>query len=113
MNPPETPPVANSLSEFVEWPIKVHKKWYDRHREEADQNDEIKEQWIDVRPFWKPWFRGQENENWLLSPKLYRISEASTKTLFAFEEEMRGEFKRRAPQLANGLSLPQDKDEWG
>ncbi len=113
MNPSDTSPAANSLSQFIQWSLDLRNKWRTRHGEEADQSDERKERWVDVRPFWKPWFRGQENAAWLLTPKLYRISKTNAKTLFAFEEEMRGEFKRRAPQLANGLPLPKDEDEWG
>jgi hypothetical protein len=60
----------------------------------------------ETEPFWKPWFRGHADARWQLKPKLYRDGELNVEKLFRFEEELRGEFKRRGSQLAEGLRLP-------
>ena len=74
---------------------------------------ELAERWDETKQFWKPWFRGHEEASWRLRPKLYRGGETDISKLFGFEEELRGEFKRRGWQLAPGLTLPVSEDEWG
>lgn len=65
------------------------------------------------KALWKLWFRGHENAEWQLQPKLYRANEPSVEKLFEFEEELRSDFKRRGSQLAEGLNLPAYQDDWG
>jgi hypothetical protein len=56
----------------------------------------------------------QRCDSWELKPKLYRGKDIDIDGFFRFEEELRGEFKRRGAQLAEGLlSLPTRDDEWG
>ena len=58
-------------------------------------------------------FCGHADAGWELKPKLYRDGALGVEKLFRFEEELRGEFKRRGSQLAEGLKLPAYDDEWG
>jgi hypothetical protein len=50
---------------------------------------------------------GSSNQNSTVVEKL------NIDKLFRFEEELRGEFKRRGSQLAESLRLPEHDDEWG
>jgi hypothetical protein len=113
MNQEKPPSVANSVSDFLEWALRTQKRWRDQHRDEANRSRKREKQWDDDAPFWKPWFRGQTDESWRLTPKLYHMTETKTSKLLVFEEEMRAEFKRRGPQLASGFQIPNGDDEWG
>ncbi len=53
------------------------------------------------------WFRGHEQADWKLIPKLYRPEYRG-----ASEAEIRQEFQIRAQQLLQGGRLPTDKWEW-
>jgi FRG domain len=91
----------------------VRKEWSEQHINRAADDLKLKEQWEEIEPFWKPWFRGHADASWHLKPKLYRDGGVNIDKLFRFEEELRGEFKRRGSQLAEGLRLPDHDDEWG
>ncbi len=53
------------------------------------------------------WFRGHEQADWKLTPKLYRSEYRESS-----EAEIRQEFQTRAQQLLQGGRLPTDKWEW-
>jgi hypothetical protein len=112
MDPPDSPKTANSLGEFVRHALDVRQQWLAQHDNEADQDQDLREDWKDLKPFWKPWFRGHEVATWQLKPKLYRNANSKVGELFACEEELRAEFKRRGSQLAEGLTLPAYQDDW-
>jgi hypothetical protein len=113
MTAPDSPKIATSLGELVQQALEVRRQWSDEHTKLAVGDLKLKEQWKEVEPFWKPWFRGHADADWQLKPKLYRDGELNIDKLFRFEEELRGEFKRRGSQLAEGLRLPDHDDEWG
>jgi hypothetical protein len=113
MNPPDSSKVAKSLGEFVEHALHVRQLWIDRHGQEGTEDKERADDWTSTKPFWKPWFRGHEDAEWQLQPKLYRANEPNVEKLFEFEEELRADFKRRGSQLAEGLDLPPYQDDWG
>jgi FRG domain-containing protein len=72
-----------------------------------------------LRAFWKIdretrygeiesiWFRGHEQADWKLTPRLYRPEYRGSS-----EAEIRQEFQIRAQQLLQGGRLPADKWEW-
>ena len=109
MNPLDSPKTATTLGALVQTALDIRRQWSERHAHEGAGDQKLKEQWEEVEPFWKPWFRGHADANWHLKPKLYRDGELNIDKLFRFEEELRGEFKRRGSQLAEGLRLP-DRD---
>ena len=113
MDESESSKIAESVGKMVEQAQAIRKTWVDRHAKEAEQGKDRKEQWEEVKPFWMPWFRGHEQAGWQLTPKLYRGSEVEVNQRFKFEEDLRGEFKRRGSQLVEGLRFPDYDDEWG
>ena len=58
---------------------------------------EIHSKWFtqDDGPF-VPWFRGQQEAEWLLTPRLYRGRELEKVKADEMEDEMREEFIKRA-----------------
>jgi hypothetical protein len=113
MNALDSPKIATSIGTLVQRALDVRKQWSEQHVHGAAGDLKLKEQWEETEPFWKPWFRGHADARWQLKPKLYRDGELNVEKLFRFEEELRGEFKRRGSQLAEGLRLPDHDDEWG
>ena len=76
----------------------------------SEVSNEWKPHWIEKRKAdggnaaaWLPWFRGEENAEWLattaLQPKLYRNT-YDIKAVLDHEQEMRVEFRRRGAQLS-------------
>jgi FRG domain len=113
MNPLDSPKTATTLGALVQMALDIRTQWKQAHTQGVGADQKLKEQWEEVEPFWKPWFRGHVDANWQLKPKLYRNGDLNVEKLFRFEEELRGEFKRRGSQLAEGLRLPDHDDEWG
>ena len=106
MNALDSLKIATSIGTLVQRALDVRKQWSEQHVQGAAGDLKLKEQWEETEPFWKPWFRGHADARWQLKPKLYRDGELNVEKLFRFEEELRGEFKRRGSQLAEGLRLP-------
>jgi len=109
----DSPKIATSLGALVQMALDIRRQWKQEHAQGVGGDLKLKEQWEEVEPFWKPWFRGHADADWRLKPKLYRNEKLNIEKLFRFEEELRGEFKRRGSQLAEGLRLPDHDDEWG
>lgn len=65
---------------------------------------QLKHDWFPHEPTWGPWFRGQSDVTWKLSPKLYRVR-TPTRGIRILEDEIRQEFIMRAPGLAETGSL--------
>jgi hypothetical protein len=86
MNAPDSPKTANSLGEFVQHALEVRQQWLAQHDSEADEDEDLREDWKALKPFWKPWFRGHEDATWELKPKLYRGANRKIEDLFACEE---------------------------
>jgi hypothetical protein len=63
-----------------------------------------RDEWIEGSNYFDPWFRGQTNESWDLTPNIFRYE------LQNEEDEIRAEFQRRGPQL---LTEPPPNDFWG
>jgi hypothetical protein len=110
---PDSPKTARTLGQLVEVALATRNQWRRKHTAEAHGDEKLTEQWEETKQFWRPWFRGHKDADWQLRPKLYRAGEPDVNKLFRFEEELRGEFKRRGWQLAPGFTLPANKDEWG
>ncbi|MGA8659871.1 MAG: FRG domain-containing protein [Chthoniobacterales bacterium] len=113
MEAPESSKIAKSLGKVVELALAPRNRWSKQHADEAKRDKVLREQWDEIKPFWTPWFRGHEEVGWQLKTTLYRGNDLEVDRLFTFEEELRGEFKRRGSQLAAELSLPAYDDEWG
>lgn len=60
---------------------------------------DLKKEWFSKEPTWCPWFRGQTDATWTLSPKLYRGNDPK-RGIRILEDELRQEFVVRAPGLA-------------
>jgi hypothetical protein len=103
MPPPDSLKVARTLSELVVMAMAIRNHWWQQHTEEALGDRKLAEQWEETKQFWKPWFRGHKNADWQLKPKLYRGREPDVDKLFRFEEELRGEFKRRGLATRTGI----------
>lgn len=63
-----------------------------------------RDEWIVGASYFDPWFRGQENVGWPLEPNIFRFG------LLKDEDEIRGEFRRKAPQY---MTEPPPQDYWG
>jgi len=72
----------------------------------------LKRDWFPNELNWGPWFRGQANADWKLTPKLYRQG-PTRRPIRIIEGEFRQEFIMRAPGL-RGLTedKPQNSWEW-
>src|SRR5258708_7255797 len=79
-------------------------------REFSNVAAELRNKWFPKRPTWGPWFRGQAQENWHLTPNLYR-GEPTIRDIREVEDELRQEFMMRAPGL-RGLGDEHPKNMW-
>jgi hypothetical protein len=59
MNLPDSAKIANSLGEFLQHALEVRQQWLGQH--DSEQDEDLREDWKALKPFWKPWFRGHEN----------------------------------------------------
>ncbi|MGA7415139.1 MAG: FRG domain-containing protein [Bryobacteraceae bacterium] len=96
---------VDSVATFVRAVCGIRDEWRDEHARDA--------KWAKENPFWKPWFRGHGDASWLLKPKLYRTPGRAVGDLVTYEEELRGEFKRRGLQLFDQLAPTGDQEKWG
>jgi hypothetical protein len=98
---------ADSLSSFLAAVSEVSKGWRACWVEKQAKEDGFATSWL-------PWFRGEENAEWLsgsaLQPKLYRNG-FDIKMVLEHEQDMRVEFRRRGAQLITERQ-PVDKWEW-
>lgn len=80
-----TPKPAKSLIEFLGQVKAFDKTWFKRDLQ------------------WEPWFRGQEVDDWHLTPKLYRERSFEMVREHEVDDEIREEFVKRAPVLCEHL----------
>jgi hypothetical protein len=95
----KTPPErreANNVSQFLQHVEEIQRDWF---REEEGP--------------WGPWFRGQQQAEWSLTPKFYRPRGFPEVKPEEVEYEMREEFIKRAPILCEALpSGSERRGEW-
>lgn len=65
---------------------------------------QFKSDWFLHEPTWGPWFRGQSDVAWKLTPKLYR-AKPPKRGVRIIEDEIRQEFIMRAPGLSDAGPL--------
>ncbi len=87
---------VNDVSDFLKWVSEVRKHF----------------KFEDDDPF-QPWFRGHDNADWQLTPKLYRGDYGDVEELYKkdVEDEILEEFIVRAPILS--ANIPAHNDKWG
>jgi hypothetical protein len=101
--------LVDSLPCFIAGVSERAQKWNDEWKKKRAVSHETAAGWL-------PWFRGEQNANWLsksgmaLRPKLYRNQEGADK-LLSLEKEMRVAFRRCGTQLITE-QRPSDKWEW-
>jgi hypothetical protein len=100
---------ADSLPSFLAFVSTESKPWREYWIKKQAEDDGFATSWV-------PWFRGEDNAEWILSsalqPKLYR-NEFEPEIILDHEQDMRVEFRRRGAQLIterqpidNGMVLP-------
>jgi hypothetical protein len=97
----------DSLSSFIAAVSALSKGWRAYWVEKQAKDDGFATSWL-------PWFRGEDNADWLsssaLQPKLYR-NNFDCKMILDHEQDMRVESRRRGAQLMIERP-PTDKWEW-
>ncbi len=70
---------------------------------------QFKNRWFPQETTWGPWFRGQTEADWKLTPNLYRVP-SPKRWIRIIEDEIRQEFMMRAPSLTD--RSPLNSWEW-
>ena len=53
MNALDSPKTGNSLGEFVQHALEVRQQWLVQHDSEADQDEDLRDDWKALKPLWQ------------------------------------------------------------
>ena len=76
---------VSTVSEFLKQAKKIRAAWWSKDKDDP----------------WMPWFRGHQQADWKLQPRLYRDYDSKRRKKSRIEDEICEEFVMRAPALSH------------